>query len=152
MSGGGFLDNLALIGTVVDDLGYNLNPFGEGFLSGDAPATALMAEIQNAQLEGRAVDPERARLSGGLLTDAEEKRAAESNIDTGLSLVGDAARKTASDVVEKVGDVADSVAKVGSGGLAILSNPWALGGVALLVVGAMTAPYWLPLFRPTGGK
>lgn len=133
-------DDAAFFVAAADDVMGNLNPLDDRFLSGDAPITATVAEIQLAAEEGRPVDAERIRLSSGKLTAEEEAYAREHNIDTGLAVIGTAAKETAETAIEEK-------LKPTLSALELLTNPWVLGGVALVVVAAVAAPYVAPFLK-----
>jgi hypothetical protein len=123
-----FGDNIDIIGSVLEDVADNLNPLGDQFLSGDARNTAETVERQLAAAEGRDVDQSRI----------------ENSAQGGLELIDEGVRATASDVQAETGKVLSGAAEVAGGALDLVTNPWVIGAVGVVVLAVFAAPYVVP--------
>ena len=105
------IDNVAVVNAAATDA---LNPVN--WWNGEAPNTARVVEEQMAEREGRPVS--------------------EARIDAsktgGLARIGEAAGDTVDDVADKAKKAGDFLGEWG---------PWLLGGVAVLAVAFVAAPY-----------
>lgn len=120
-------DNFDLVLSAAADLVANVTPGSGEFLSGDAYRTAQTVEEQRARDEGREVDPERIAASGS----------------GGVATIGAAASQTVDDTEAVAGQVLSGAGKA----LDVLTDPWLLGGIAVVIVGVLAAPYLVPAVR-----
>lgn len=121
-------DNAAIVWAAVGDINDNLNPLSDQFLSGEARRTATEVEEQLAREQGREVDPRRIAVSSS----------------GGLERIAEAGTQTGKDVGHAVASTLESGGKLAGGALDLLSNKWVLGGLAVVVVLAVAAPYIAP--------
>ncbi len=124
-------DNVSILGSVLEDVADNLNPFSDEFLSGNAESTATEVERQLALEQGRDFDPVRADVTAA----------------GGMDLIRDAASATGDDVKAAAGSALSTAGKAAGGVLDAITNPWVIGVVGTLVLAVFAAPYVIPAVK-----